>query len=171
MLDDHLEHLEFLNQQIRRVERRLNAALGADERVVWLLSLAGVGRLTAYFILAEIGDVARFFRPAKLVSYCGLCPSTHQSASKVLHGRTAGNGRRLLKWALVEAAHTAVRRDPYFASIFHRLAKRKGKGKAYVAVARKMAIIIWHMLNEERPYRVRGKETQVGSAVAMTVRA
>jgi len=171
MLDDHLEHLEFLNQQIRRVERRLDAALGADERVVWLISLAGVGRLTAYFILAEIGEIGRFSRPAKLVSYCGLCPSTHQSAATVFHGRTAGQGRRLLKWALVEAAHTAVRRDPYFARVFHRLAKRKGTAKAYVAVARKMAIIIWQMLSEERPYRVRGKQTQVGSAVAMTVGA
>jgi transposase len=171
MLADHLAHLTFLKEQIRDVEGRLQAEVGPDPRVGWLRSLPGVGRLTAYFILAEIGQIGRFRRPAKLVSYCGLCPSTDQSAGRVRHGRTAGSGRRLLKWALVEAAHTAVRRDPYFAGTFHRLARPKGKGKAYVAVARKMAQVIWYLLTEERPYHPQHNPSRVGSFAAMRVRA
>jgi len=171
MLGDHLAHLAFLNDQVQRVRHRLDAVLGPDPRVAWLVSVPGVGKLTAYFLLAEIGRIDRFSRPAKLSSYCGLCPSTDQSAGRTYHGRTRGSGRRLLKWALVEAAHTAVRRDSYFASVFHHHANRKGTGKAYVAVARKMAVVVWHLLSEERPYRVRGKQPQVGSAVAMTDRA
>ena len=136
ILDDSLAHIEFLNEQIEKVERCLNEVLGPDPRVAWLQSLPGVGRLTAYFLVAEIGPIDWFSRPAMLVSYCGLCPSTHQSASTVFFGRTRGQGRRLLKWALVEATHTAVRRDSYFASIYHHLEKRKGTGKPTIAVAR-----------------------------------
>jgi transposase len=171
MLDDHLAHIEFLDDQVKQVERRLKQMLGPDPRVAWLESLPGVGRLTAYFLVTEIGPIDRFTRPAKLVSYCGLCPGTHQSGSKVFHGRTRGQGRRLLKWALVEATKTAVRRDSYFGSVYQHLLKRKGSRKAAVAAARKMAQVIWEMLTEERAYEIRGKHSQVGSAVAMTGRA
>jgi transposase len=100
-----------------------------------------------------------------------LCPSTHQSASTVFHGRTTTQGRRLLKWALVEAAHTAARRDSYSGSVYQHLAERKGTGKAAVALARKMAEVIWHLLTEERAYRVRGKHPQAGPGQPMTGRA
>jgi transposase len=171
ILRDILFHVRFLNGQIRRAERGLDRRLAPDERVEWLSTLPGVGRLTAYFLVAEIGTIERFVSPEKLASYCGLCPSTHQSAAHVHHGSTAGSGRRLLKWSLVEASHTAVRRDSYFAKSFHQVSKKRGKGtgngRAYVAVARKMAMIIWHLLKEQRPYEVRLSPSQVGSAVAM----
>jgi transposase len=171
ILQDLLAHLEFVNGQIRQVEGRLEGMLSPEERLGWVRTVPGIGKLTGYFLLAEMGPVERFSRPAKLVSYCGLCPSTRQSAAKVYHGGTAGAGRRYLKWALVEAAHTAVRHDAYFAGVFHRLAQRRGRQKAYVAVAREMAQILWHLLREHRPYLPKVRLTQVGSAAAMTVRA
>jgi len=171
VLHELLEVIEYLNPKIRSVEKWLYDHLGPHARVEWLMSLAGVGKLTAHFLLSEIGTIERFRTDSKLLSYCGLCASSKQSASKTTHGSTRGSGRRLLKWSLVEASHTAVRRDPYFARIFQRIAKRRGKGKAYVAVARKMARIIWCMLKEGRPYQTSRQRTQVGSACAMKVGA
>jgi transposase len=168
VMDDLLEMIEFLQEQIARIEKRLYKHLPADGRVAWLRSLPGVGKLTAYFIVAEVGRIDRFLSPARFVSYCGLCSSTRQSAAHVRHGSTKGSGRRLLKWALVEAAHTAARRDEYFARVFHRTARRRGTGRAYVAVARKMAQVIWHMLTEGRPYRTSGMPPRVGSSRAVT---
>ena len=161
--DDDLLVIEFLGERIKVVQNRLYERLAGDRRVDWLMSIPGVGRLSAHYLLAEVGTIERFLSPSKLASYCGLCSSTSQSADKVRQGRIWG-GRSLLKWTLVEAAHTAVRRDSYFARIFQRVARRRGTGRAYVAVARKMACIIWQMLKEGRDYIPKTKTIQVGSS-------
>jgi transposase len=171
VLDRLLESIEFFNQKIQQSRDQLSGMLEPDQRVEWLSSTPGIGKLTAYYLVAEIGQIGRFPSPCKLASYAGLCPSTRQSGNKLWRGRTGPAGRRLIKWVLVEAAHTAVRRDSYFAQVFHRIERSKCKQKAYVAVARKMACIIWQMLSEGRPYQHRTKETQVGSVEAMAVRS
>lgn len=170
MLDRLLEGVEFFDEKRRQTEGQLRAMLEPDPRVGWLTTMPGIGRLTAYYLIAEIGKIERFSSPAKLVSYAGLCPITRQSGAKTWHGRTGPGGRRLIKWVMVEAAHTARRREVYFAQVFHRIARNKCKQKVYVAVARKMIRIIWHMLTEQRPYEHRRKITQVGSAEDLAVR-
>lgn len=160
-----LKVLDGLEEQIRRVEKPLMEHLQEDPRAAWVESMPGVGKLTAYLLLAEIGPIERFARPEKLVSYAGLCPSTRSSAEKVHHGSIGPAGRSYLKWALVESAHVAVRHDPYFARQYARLARHKGAGKAIVAVARKMTEILWQMLHEGRAYRAAPSKnrTRVGS--------
>jgi len=170
VLDGFLDCIEFLNEKIVQHEQHLRKALEADQRVEWLVSLPGVGKLTACYLIAEIGQIERFASAKKLVSYCGLCPSTRASARMLVHGRTGPAGRSLLKWSLVEAAHTAVRRDSYFATLFHRIERKRSKQKAYVAVARKMAEMIWRMLTQQRPYVAKGKKSRVGSARPVVVR-
>jgi transposase len=170
ILDRLLDSVKFFDEKQRQAEGQLRAMLEPDPRVGWLTSMTGIGRLTAYYLIAEIGQIERFSSPAKLVSYAGLCPITRQSGAKVWHGRTGPGGRRLIKWVMVEAAHTARRRDVYFAQVFRRIARNKCKQKAYVAVARKMIWIIWHMLTEQRPYEHRRKITQVGSAETLAAR-
>jgi len=105
IMDQHLAAIDFFNGQIDAVGKQLYKQLPGDKRVGLLMSLPGVGKLTAHFILGEIGTVDRFLSASRLVSYCGLCPSTRNSAGREHHGSTRGAGRRLLKWALVEAAH------------------------------------------------------------------
>ena len=68
-----------------------------------------------------------------------------------------------MKWVLVEATHVAVRHESYFACVFHNVKRRKGKQKAHVAVARKMAQVIWYVLRERRPYQRRHQRPRVGS--------
>ena len=161
--------LDALDKHIDRVEKALLKDLQADPRAALVESLPGVGKLTAQLLLAEIGPVERFARPERLVSYAGLCPSTRASGDKQYHGSTGPAGRAYLKWALVESAHVAARHDPYFARQYARLAKHKGAGKAAVAVARKMAEILWHMLREGRPYRAAPAKnrTRVGSSATV----
>jgi len=168
ILDDLLDHIEYSNREINKLKHYLRETLAPDPRVKWLRTLPGIDYLSAYYIIAEIGDISRFSAPKKLVSYIGLCPTTKSSGGKTWHGPPEG-GRKLLKWVLVEAAHTAVRRDSYFAQIFHRIKRKKCKQSAYVVVAHKMAKIIWHMLTEERPYKAKKKQTQVGSRLNVAV--
>jgi transposase len=147
-----MELLEFLEGQLKDAERALYARCQKDQRVEWLESIPGVGRLTAHLILAEIGEVEHFRSPKKLVCYAGLAPRVHQSASS-FHTGHIGPGRKYLKWGLVEAARTASYKDPALARFYERLKRRKGSAKAIVAVAAKLAHILWHVLTERRPYR------------------
>jgi len=169
VLDGLLDGIAFYNEKVQQLERHLRREPAGDDRVEWLASLPGVGRLTAWFLISEIGRIDRFATAKKLISYAGLCPSARSSAGQERHGTTQGSGRRLLKWSLVEAAHTAVKRDAYFATIFHRIERRKEKQKAYVAVARHLAKIIRQMLQEKRASRPRRKHSQAGSSRPMAV--
>jgi len=168
ILDDLLDHIEYSNSEIKRLESYLREILAPDPRVKLLRTLPGIDYLSAYYIVAEIGEISRFSAPGKLVSYIGLCPTTKSSGGKTWHGPPEG-GRKLLKWVLVEAAHTAARRDSYFSTVFHRMERKKCKQSAYVVVAHKMAKIIWNMLTEERPYKAKKKQTQVGSRLNVAV--
>lgn len=170
ILQEQLDLIEVYDQRIEQTDRRLREHLAPDERCAWLDSLPGVGEVTATFLLAEIGCIERFAHPKKLVSYAGLCPSTRQSADTIHYGRIRGSGRRLLKWAFVEAAHTAVKKDSYFATIFQRMSRRKTRSEAYVAVARHLAEIAWRLLTEKRPYQPRRTCSQAGPRRPMVAR-
>jgi len=157
-----LELLEFLEDQLKQAEATLREQCDQDHQVQLLTTIPGVGQLTAHLILAEIGDIANFRRPKKLVAYAGLAPRVRESGGRRYTGRTGG-GRKYLKWGLVEATRTACWKDPWLATFYRRLKRRKGAGKATVAVARKLATIVWHILTEDRPYRP-GKPKSPGSA-------
>jgi len=147
-----LELLEFLKGQLKQAEDALYEQCDQDHAIQLLTTIPGIGQFTAHLILAEIGDVANFRRPQKLVAYAGLAPRVRQSAGRYYTGHTSG-GRKYLKWGLIEAARTACWKDPWLAGFYRRLKKRKGAGKATVAVARKLITIVWHVLTEDRPYR------------------
>ena len=90
------------------------------------------------------------------ISWIGLCPGQNESAGKRKSGRTR-KGNRALRCALVEAAHGAVRKkDSYYGAQYRRIAVRRGKKRAIVAVAHSMAIAIYHMLKRKMAYRELG---------------
>jgi transposase len=104
------------DEQIEACERELRA-LGAEHRYVPLLStFPGIGWVLAFTIASEIGDIQRFPSPRKLVGYTGLRPTVEQSGERHRRGPLRKNGPNYLRWALVEAAHTAVR-DPRYSPI------------------------------------------------------
>jgi transposase len=118
-------------------------ALSTIER---LDEVPGISVATAQNVLAEIGtDMSRFATPEHLVSWARLCPRTIQSGPVTRAGKT-GKGNPYLKGALGEAAAAAAKTDTFLGERYRRIAKRRGKLKALVAVARSILVIIWHLL-------------------------
>jgi transposase len=124
-----------------------------------LLSIPGINRRTAEVVLAEIGtDMGRFETAQHLASWAGLCPGNHESAGKRASGRTT-HGDRWLRAALVQAAWAASRtKKTYLAAQYHRLARRRGKKKALVAVAHTLLVMCYQVLRKGRPYQELGDD-------------
>jgi hypothetical protein len=99
-------------------------------------------------LLAAIGDIRRFDAAHKLVGYAGLGARVHSSGEENYGGRITKQGRRDIRSTMVEAAWVAVGGHPYWKELFQRLADRLGKPKAIVAIARKMLLVIWHVLTK-----------------------
>ncbi len=114
------------------------------------MQLPGVGVLTAMVLLAAIGDIQRFPQAKHLVGYSGLGASVHASGQTYRTGGITKQGRRELRAALVEAAWAAVEHSTYWRPVFERLAKRIGRQKAIVAIARKLLVVVWHVLTEHQ---------------------
>ena len=151
--------IDTLDEQIAACERELRR-LGADHRYVPLLvTCPGIAWVLAYTIASEIGDITRFRTPVKLVGYSGLTPRVDQSGETDRRGPLRKNGPDYLRWALVEAAHTASR-HPLYRPILERSRARHGRKRgskvAALTIARKLAHSIWHMLTREQPFAPAG---------------
>ena len=158
------ETINHLNEQIHDLEARIET-LANKEDVEIVSSVPGVGARSAAAILAEIGDAKRFSNGKQIASWTGLAPSLHQSAGTVILGSITKQGSKWLRWSMVEVAHSAVRvRDSRFRVLFLRVMAKKGKKTAYVAVARKMLTVIWHLLVNGEKYVEEGfqKKVRVG---------
>lgn len=95
----------------------------------------------------------RFATPWKLVSYAGLSPSTRESSGKTKTGRITKQGSPLLRWILVQCSLSAIRHDHHIRTFYERIKQRKGHGKAIVATAKEMLVIIWYMLTRHQLYK------------------
>ena len=147
--------IDILDEEITGIERELRT-LGADHRSIPLLvTCPGIGWILAFTIASELGEINRFPTPLKLVGYTGLCPKVDQSGERDWRGPLRKNGPNHLRWALVEAAHTAVRRpcyQPILARQITRHGRKRGTKIAAIDVARKLAEAIWYMLNRNQPF-------------------
>jgi hypothetical protein len=98
--------------------------------------------------LAAIGDISRFSHAKKLVGYAGLGSSVHDSGKTYRTGRITKQGRKELRWVLVQAAWVAVNTHPHWKEQYQHLIRRKPTNKAIVAIARKLLVVVWHVLTE-----------------------
>jgi transposase len=176
LLSQHLAHIDFLDEQIAALEAEIERCIrdmgappappstsdgtdapetpaeaptdGTWEPAVTLLdSIPGIDRNAAEAILAEIGaDMTRFPTTGHLCRWGGVAPGNNESGGKRHSGRTP-KGNRALTRTLVQCAHAAVRtKGSFFKARYHRLAARRGKKRAIMAIAHSMLIAIWHML-------------------------
>jgi transposase len=148
-VDQDLATLEHIGPQIEEVDtelRRLSVSEHWAEQTPYLVQLPGIGLLTAMTILGAIGDVTRFGASKQLVGYAGLGAGVHDRGKSHRDKGSTKQGRRDLRFVLVEAARVAVQTHPYWKREFARLAKRIGEHKAVVAIARKLLIVVWHVL-------------------------
>ncbi|MHB8629814.1 MAG: IS110 family RNA-guided transposase [Aggregatilineales bacterium] len=152
LLSLHLEHIDDLNAKLVRLEQDIAQALppsdpDAEALLTRLQTIPGVGRKVAQVILAEVGsDMSRFPNAAHLSAWAGLAPGKNESAGRNRSSKT-NKANRYLRSALVEAAHAAAhQRQTYLAAQFTRLASRRGKKRAAVAVAHSILVIAYHIL-------------------------
>jgi transposase len=153
LLREQLRHIDDLDATIARlsqeIEERLRPFEGTARR---LGTIPGIGPRTAELVLAEVGpDMSVFPTAGHLASWAGLCPGQDESAGKRRSGRTR-KGNPWLRGALVEAAQTAGRTKTYLGEQYHRIAARRGKRRAAVAVAHSLIVIIYHVLSQGRSY-------------------
>jgi transposase len=153
ILRSDLALLETVDVQVGLIEEKIAALAAEDRRVRLLMTMTGVGYFTAMLIVSEVGDVSRFRSDKAFASWMGLAPSVHQSGERTRIGGVSGPGNRRLKWAMVECAHAAVRHDARLGALYERRSRRRGEGRAVVAVAHEMARIVYFMLVRDEPYR------------------
>jgi transposase len=149
----HLREYDRLGEDLKVVERELAREARADLNVTRLMTIPGIDMVVAIGLIAAIGPVARFASPDRLVAYLGLNPTVPPSgAGKPRHGRITKRGRTHARTMLVEAAWQAVRGPSPLRAFFQRVSGRRGPHIAAVAVARKLAVIIWHLLTRGEDY-------------------
>ena len=153
LLDSDLRMLAHVQAELDAIDTQLAQRGYVDPRVKLLMTLPGVGQDTAQSLLAAIGDIARFPSADKLASYLGLVPSTRQSANHCYHGPITKQGRGHTRWMLVQAAHCVRTHPGPLGHFFRRLKQRKSYNVAVVAVAHKLALLAWHLLKTNEPYR------------------
>ena len=141
-----LDQLGPLISEVEAEIERLSVTEPWGEQTPYLLQLPGIGLVTAMTILGAIGEIERFPTAKKLAGYAGLGAKVHSSGQTHRTGGITKQGRKELRAVLVEAAWTAVRYDQHWREQFERLADRIGRQKAIVAIARKLLVIIWHVL-------------------------
>ena len=110
-------------------------------------AINGVGRTIAAILVAEIGDVTRFPTPRHLCSWAGLTPGRRESDVKGHDQGITKKGSKLLRWALIEGI-SRYHGGPHLAVEFHRLAERRGKNKARVAIARRVLTLAYYGLRD-----------------------
>ncbi len=155
LVAEQLAHLDFLDEAIARVSAEIGERMRPLEAaIVRLDTIPGVGRAVAEALVAEIGaDPSRFPTAKQLASWAGMCPGNHESAGK-RRGGTTRKGSPWLRALLVQAAPAAARtKGTYLAAQYRRLAARRGKAKAAVAVGHTILVIAYHVLTEGTTYR------------------
>ena len=162
MLGLHLEHIDELNAKIERLQQEIDrciAPFNQNREVERLDGIPGVGTRVAQVIIAELGtDMSRFPTSGHAASWAGLAPGKNESAGRNHSAKTL-KGNRHLKAMLVQAAHTVARsKDNYLSAQFRRIARRRGKKRAAVAVAHSILVIAYHLLRDGTEYVEMGSD-------------
>jgi transposase len=151
--------LEQLRRQIAQATRLFRKHLLRDPVGEILRTIPGIGVILAYTIVAEVGRFDRFPTARHLCSYACLVPIAHDSGEEdgsTPLGRHVGHaGRRTLKWAFIEAAHGAVKKDGYFRDIFNRRTSdgQRDRNRGYIAVGRQLCQVAYSCVKQTRAYR------------------
>ena len=144
------EHIDYLDKAIKSVREIIDSIITPYESAINLLcSIPGIDRKSAITIISEIGtDMSQFSSHYRLASWAGLAPGCNESAGKKKSVKISRAGV-YLKPALVEVAHCSVKdkSNDYYAKKFNLISKRRGKKRAYIAIARKILVAIYHMLS------------------------
>ncbi len=166
VLTELLCQIDSLDDTITRFDEQIQQVSAPFEEAVTLLdTIPGIARRAAEMIVAEIGSdtpalaggarVSRFPSADDLAAWAGVAPGNHESAGKRYSGKTR-KGNQTLRTTLTQAAHAATRTKTYLSAQYRRLAARRGKKRAIMAVAHSILVMAYHMLTRKEPYREAG---------------
>ena len=153
VITDNLTLIDRLDEQIKELEQEIPLTKEQAHSIQLLMSMPGVGKVTALTILAEIGHISRFNSSKALCNWAGLTPRVRKSDAIVRHGKISKQGSAHLRSAMGQASMVASRFSPRWYRVYERLAKRCGKRGARVAVARRLLTVIYYMLKRNQPYQ------------------
>jgi transposase len=155
LITEQLSHLDYLEEAMERVSAEIAQRLQEEQRAIELLdTVPGISQRGAEILLAELGaDLSRFPSAKHLASWAGMCPGNKESGGKHLSGKTR-KANPWLRQVLIEIAHVASKtKDTYLAAQYRRIAARRGKKRALVAVGHSILVIVYHILTRRRPYQ------------------
>jgi len=144
------KELLLLNRQVRDLSQTDNYL----DNYNLLISMPGIGLMTAMTFLSQIGDIGRFKQLDELCNYIGLVPRMYGTGEKMQTGKMIKRGRKELKIMLIEASWDAIRMDPALMSKFNELTKRMNKNKAIIRIARKMVSRMRSILLNQKRYEL-----------------
>jgi transposase len=155
-LELEMENQVYIEKHIGRIGKevaKMSHQKPWAQSMTYLMQLPGFGVITGMTVLAAIGEIQRFESARHLASYSGLTPGLEQSGTKYREKGITKEGRKELRWALVEVAQRAVKSDPLWKHRFQELQKRLHRNQAIVAVARRLLELVWYVLTRRQPYR------------------
>jgi transposase len=153
-LDVLLPQWELLDRQLEVVDKELAVRAEADEQAQLLQSMPGIGHYSALAITSRIGNIERFKQADSLANYFGLTPGCRNSGEATQRlGSITKQGSRIVRYLLGQAVVHVLRYDAAMRDWYKRIKKRRGSKIGRVAVMRRMATIIWHMLTKKQRYR------------------
>jgi len=150
-----LKQLNYLRSEVLLITRKIRELAETEKyknRVSKLISVPGIGILSAMIALTEIADIKRFSGGNKFRGFIGLVPKEHSSGEKQDKTEMSRRGNNQIKSMLIESSWVAVRRDPAMTLAYEELVKRMKKSRAIIRIARKLANRILHILNSEEEY-------------------
>jgi transposase len=148
-----LTDLERVQQRMKELEGVIAQRCGVSAEAVLLSSMPGVSYFTATSLACRVGRVERFPRSRSLANYWGLTPGCRNSGENTQRlGNITKAGSSMARWLLAQVAHKVLRKDARLREWYRRIRRRRGSTIARVAVMRKLATIIWHMLSKRKTY-------------------
>ena len=155
-----IDQYRLLETQVRRIEKQIDARQPEFPDYDRISQIPGIGKVSSWNILAEIGDISRFKSDKNFVSYCRLVPGAADSGGKRRHKSRNKDGNKYLKVAFSQAAIGAVSFYPPIRQFYNKIRRRSGKHVARTVVAKELARIVFFMLTRDEPYKgFKGKPT------------
>ena len=150
-----IAQIELLDSQLNRVESEMTDIMKFHDSVI--MTIPGIGYINGGMILGEIGDIHRFSSPNKLLAFAGLDPSVYQSGNfSAKHTRISKRGSRVLRYALMNAAHNVVKNNATFETYYNtKMAEGRTHYNALGHCAGKLVRIIWKMLTDEIEFNLK----------------
>jgi len=155
-LELEMENRAYIEKQISRIGKEVAKMCHQKpwaDSMIYMMQLPGFGVITSMTVLAAIGDIQRFASAKNLASYSGLTGGVDQSGTHLVQKGITKEGRKELRWAMVEAAQRAVKSDPHWKRRFQEMEKRMHRNQTIVAVARQLLELVWYVLTRRQPYR------------------